>query len=118
MKNKQKSTRQIALINAKLRDADRAKDPDYDEKSAQRPSPAYDASIELYNDGSVTNWMINNFGYRPEPDMRPRQEHKQFTSQKTGKTYVWQWDTVDDISPALPGRSPDGGRWLEVMKKN
>ena len=117
MKNTQKSLRQIALADAKLRDADRAKDPDYDEKSDQRPSPAYDASIELYNDGSVTNLLINHFGYRPAPDIRPRQESAQFTSKKTGKTYVWQWDTPDDISPALPGRSPDGGRWLEVMKK-
>ena len=117
---KNETTRQIdarMLANAKLKDADRAKDPDYDEKSARRPSPAYDASIELYNDGSVTNLMINHFGYRPAPDIRPRQESAQFTSKKTGKTYVWQWDTPDDIAPALPGRSPDGGRWLEVMKK-
>ena len=114
---KNETTRQInarMLANAKLRDADRAKDPDYDEKSDRRPSPAYDASIELYNDGNVSV-LINHLGYRPEPDMRPRQESAQFTSKKTGKTYVWKWDTPDDIAPALPGRSPDGGQWLEVL---
>ena len=47
--------------------------------------------------------------------MRPREEFKKFTSKKTGKTYAWKWDTADDIAPALPGRSPDGGEWLDSM---
>jgi hypothetical protein len=114
------TTRQInarMLANWKLRDASRAKDPDYDEKSRHRPSPSYDASIERYNDGSMAGHLALHFGIRPESDWRPRQESAQFTSTKTGKTYVWQWDTVDDIAPTLPGRTPDGGRWLEVMKK-
>jgi hypothetical protein len=47
--------------------------------------------------------------------MRPREEFKKFTSKKTGKSYAWKWDTPDDIAPTLPGRSSDGGEWLDSM---
>ena len=110
----------------KLRNAERAKDPDYDEKSAQRPRPAYDASITNADGqaGDTIGYDSSDPGLggkrsiyrgRAKPDMRPREEFKKFTSKKTGKSYAWKWDTPDDIAPTLPGRSSDGGEWLDSM---
>jgi hypothetical protein len=118
----------------KLRNAERAKDPDYDEKADERPHPAYDASITIAKGGGGSDGQASDtIGYdysdpylgggrsisrgRAKPDMRPREEFKKFTSKKTGKTYAWKWDTPDDVAPTLPGRSSDGGEWLDSMGK-
>ena len=118
---------QSALAQAKLRDASRAKDPDYDEKSAQRPAPARDVSRgggEQETDTIGYDYSDPGLGGGRaiqrgpiKPDMKPREEFKKFTSKNTGKTYAWKWDTPDDIAPTLPGRSSDGGEWLDSMGK-
>jgi hypothetical protein len=125
---------QTARMQAKLRDAERAKDPDYDEKSDQRPHPAYDASITIAKGGGGSDGQAGDtIGYdnsdpylgggrsisrgRAKPVMNRREEFKKFTSKKTGKTYAWKWDTPDDVAPISPGRSSDGGEWLDSMGK-
>lgn len=164
-KSNQAAFRAANRAQAKLRDASRAKDPDYDEKADRRPSTGggggggvdgggesrsdvvgYDATdLGLGGARSVYRGELKpQFrGVAPNRPLTPRDYDTYdasmsrssqsvastptggdrpytmptFTSKKTGKTYAWKFDTPDDVAPALPGRSPDGGEWLDSMGK-